>query len=187
VSICSYPTDQPGDVTELAARIGRIEAVMAVQRAHNDYFYLLDSGRTDELLDLYTEDVSWSASNIPFGSGKSLALIGRAQVRPIVERLGYGGFRHHGLNIDITVDESAEAATSSSYMLVISRSPEVADSIMLLGGLYEGTWTRDADRWRIARWQISHQYLIDGIAKEKFFDGLREGTRWDGYPRLEAL
>ena len=187
MSMCSYPTDQPSDVTELAARIGRLEAAVAVQRALNDYFYLLDSGRTDELLDVFTDNVSWAASNIPFGSGQNLALRGRSQVRPVVERLGYGGFRHHGLNTDINVDAAAESATSSSYMLVISRSPEVAGSIMLLGGLYEGTWRRDAERWRIASWQVSHQWLVDGVAGEKFFDGLREGTRWDGYPRVEAL
>jgi hypothetical protein len=170
----------------LSARISRLEAVNAVQHALNDYFYLLDSGRVDELLDLYTEDVAWSASNIPFGSGRTLSLSGRSQVRPVVERLGYGGFRHHGMNADIQVDQRAESATTSSYMLVISRSNEVGGAVMLLGGLYEGTWIRDGDRWRITTWHVSHQFLVDGIAGEQFFDGLREGTRWDGRPRLEA-
>jgi len=178
--------NEPRTIEELAARVGRLEAARSVQQAHNDYFYLLDSGRTEEVLDVYTNDVSWSASNIPFGSGRALSLKGRSQIRPVIESLGYGGFRHHGTNVDIQVDESAASATSAAYMLVVSRSTETAGAVVLLGGLYEGDWVRDSDRWRIATWHISHQWMVDGVASEKFFDGLREGTRWDGRPRLEA-
>jgi hypothetical protein len=178
--------NDPSTIEELVARISRLEAGNHVQRALNDHFYLLDSGRTDDMLDVFTDDVSWSASNIPFGSGRTLKLQGRSQVRPVVESLGYGGFRHHGMNIDIEVDGTAESATTASYMLVVSRSTEAAGAVMLLGGLYEGTWVRDADRWRIATWHISNQWMVDGVASEKFFDGLREGTHWDGRPRLES-
>lgn len=178
--------NDPSTIEELVARISRLEASNHVQWALNDYFYLLDSGRTDELLDVFTDDVSWSASNIPFGSGQTMKLHGRSQVRPVVEVLGYGGFRHHGMNVDINVDETAGSATTASYMLVISRSRATTGAVMLLGGLYEGTWVREPDRWRIASWHVSNQWMVDGVADEKFFDGLREGTRWNGRARLEA-
>ncbi|CDO30867.1 nuclear transport factor 2 family protein [Mycolicibacterium porcinum] len=170
---------------DLLARLERLEAERDVRHALNDYFYLLDAGRVEDLLDVYSREVDWSASNIPFGSGRRLALTGRAQVRPVVESLGYGGFRHHGVNADIYVDDAATSAWTTSYMLVVSRSTEVPGTTLLLGGLYEGTWTRDSDRWRIGAWHISHQWMVDGVGSEKFFDGLREGTRWDGLRREE--
>lgn len=178
--------NEPGTLDGLAARIDRLEATQSVRQALNDYFYLVDAGRVDELLDAYSEDVSWSATNVPFGSGQTLRCQGRAQVRPVLESLGYGGFRHHGLNAEIQVDEAAQSATTTAYMLIISRSPEVADAAALLGGLYEGTWVRDADRWRIASWQVNNQWMADGVGDVKFFDGLREFAQWDGRPRIAA-
>jgi hypothetical protein len=178
--------NESGTLDRLAARIERLEATESLRRSLNDYFYLVDGGRVDELLDVYTEDVTWSATNVPFGSGQTLTCQGRTQVRPVLESLGYGGFRHHGLNVDIQVDEAAESATTTAYMLIISRSPEVADAAGLLGGLYEGTWVREPDRWRIASWRINNQWMADGIGDVKFFDGLREYAQWNGRPRIEA-
>jgi SnoaL-like domain len=171
---------------DLVARIARLEASESIRQALNDYFYLIDAGRVDELLDVYTADVSWAATNVPFGSGGVLTCSGRDEVRPVVEALGYGTFRHHGLNIDIQVDDDAESATTAAYMLIISRSPEVAEGATLLGGLYEGTWIREADRWRIASWRINNQWMVDGVPGVKFFDGLREYTQGDGRLRIEA-
>jgi SnoaL-like domain len=171
---------------ELAARVGRLEATESLRQALNDYFYLVDAGRVDELLDVYAENVVWTASNVPFGSGQTLSCQGRTQVRPIVESLGYGSFRHHGLNIDIQVDDAGASATTVAYMLIVSRSAEVADAAALLGGLYEGKWVRDADRWRIESWRVNNQWMVDGVATAKFFDGLREYAQWDGRPRVDA-
>ena len=173
-------------VQQLAARVGRLEAVESLRKALNDYFYLVDAGRVDELLDVYTDDVSWSATNVPFGSGQTLSCQGTAQVRPIVESMGHGGFRHHGLNIDIQLDDAAESATTVAYMLLVSRSAELADAAALLGGLYEGTWVRDGERWRIQSWRVNNQWMIDGVPSVKFFEEMRKDTRWDGRPRISA-
>jgi hypothetical protein len=178
--------NETSTMEQLAARVGRLEATESLRQALNDYFYLIDGGRIDDLLDVYTENVTWSATNVPFGSGETLSVQGRAQVRPIVESLGYGGFRHHGLNVDIQVDDAGESATTVAYMLIVSRSAEVADAALLLGGLYEGEWVRDADRWRIASWRVNNQWMVDGIAGTKFFEGLREYAQWDGRPRVEG-
>jgi hypothetical protein len=177
--------NEPAAVDELVARVSRLEAAESIRQALNDYFYLVDAGRVDELLDVYTSDVSWSATNVPFGSGGVLTCSGRAEIRPVVEALGYGTFRHHGLNIDIQVHDAAVSATSTAYMLIISRSPEMADAATLLGGLYEGTWVREPDRWRIASWRINNQWMVDGVPGVKFFEGLREYAQWDGRPRSE--
>lgn len=178
--------DELSAIEELAARVGRLEAAQSVHQALNDYFYLLDSGRTEELLNVYTDEVRWSASNLPFGTGETLTLRGRAQVRSVVEALGYGGFRHHGMNIDVQVDDTTTTATTTAYMLVVARSAEEEGAVMLLGGLYEGSWVSDADRWRIDVWHVSNQWLIDVDAKEEFFDGLREGTQSGGRPRRQG-
>ena len=170
----------------LAARLDRLEAAESLRAAHNDYFYLIDAGRVDELLDLYTENVAWSATNVPFGSGQTLRCQGRSQVRPVLEALGHGTFRHHGVNVDIRVSDDAATATSAAYMLVVSRSRQAADALTLLGGLYEGTWEREVDRWRISSWRVSNQWMADGVGEAKFFDGLREGSQWDGRPRRVA-
>jgi SnoaL-like domain len=178
--------NETSTMEQLAARIGRLEATESLRQALNDYFYLIDGGRIDELLDVYTENVTWSATNVPFGYGETLSVQGRAQVRSIVESLGYGGFRHHGLNVDIQVDDAGESATTVAYMLIVSRSAEVADAAVLLGGLYEGEWVRDADRWRIASWRVDNQWMVDGVGGTKFFEGLREYAQWDGRPRVQA-
>src|SRR5262249_6930249 len=111
-------------IEELAARVSRLEAAQAVRQAHNDYFYLIDSGKIDDLLNVFTDDAAWSSSNIPFGPEPNLKLKGRSQIRLVFDSLGSDGFRHHGTNVDIQVDETAESAASAAYMLVVVRSTE---------------------------------------------------------------
>ncbi|WP_111510813.1 nuclear transport factor 2 family protein [Mycobacterium kyogaense] len=178
-------SDELSATAGILARVERLEAERDVRCALNEYFYAIDSGRVDDVMDLYRDDVEWSASNIPFGSGRNLVLHGRSQVRPVVESLGVGGYRHHGVNADIHIGQAGDTASTASYMLVVSRSAETPERVMLLGGLYEGTWAREPQRWRITSWHISHQWLVDDVGREKFFDGLNAGTLWDGRRRAE--
>jgi hypothetical protein len=119
-----------------------------VRTTFAEYTHHLDGGMVDELLDVFTDDVSFMAVDYPPGTGGTLEKTGRSGLREVYGGLRFGSFRHHTTNMSISVDSAAERAELSSYFAT-------ASPYGWGGGLYQGTLVRQPDRWRIATWRVT--------------------------------
>jgi len=168
-----------GGSAELAAlehRMRRLEVVDEVRDAFHRYFYCVDAGRVDELLDLFTADVAWSAVDMPPGSGTTVSCSGRAEVRPVLEALPHGTYRHFGTHLVVEPGAGADTASTVAYMAVIVQRGGPAAQLELTGGLYEGRWRRESSRWRIAEWRVVGQWFAGGPCAHSVFVGLEQGA-----------
>ncbi|MFE3188534.1 nuclear transport factor 2 family protein [Nocardia sp. NPDC059240] len=163
-------------MTDLGARLARLEALEAVRGALARYVQLMDGGFVDELLDVFMADADMLAENEPPGSGGSVSYHGRAEIDGHYRALPFGWFRHHTTNTTIDVSAAADHAELSSYFLT-------AFPCGVQGGLYEGTFRLDVDGvWRIQRWQITSSWGWGGEAGFHYFESLADRTLRGGKP-----
>lgn len=122
------------------------------------YAHLVDTGRFDELLDLFTEDATLEAGDHPPARGRAAIRaffvdtgirLRAAQGRPFI--------RHHVSSIDVEV-ESPDAATSRSYFLAITdQGPDH-------WGRYRDRLVRDGERWLFAHRRVRTDGRVAGSA-----------------------
>jgi ketosteroid isomerase-like protein len=123
------------------------------------YAHLVDRGRIDELVALFTEDGTLEAGDGPpargreairavfLGTGSRLASVA---ARPLI--------RHHVSNVLIDV-EGPDAATASSYFLAVTeRGPDH-------WGRYRDRLARHGERWLLAY----RRARADGYASDSVF------------------
>ncbi len=129
------------------------------------YAHLIDRGRLDEVVELFTEDGTLEA-------GDRAPARGHAAIRAVFagtgERLAAGTarplIRHHVSNVVITLDGQEAAAAESYFLAVTGRGPD--------------HWGRYRDRLvlRHGRWLFQHRRVRpDGYAPGSIFT--RRGAR----------
>jgi ketosteroid isomerase-like protein len=123
------------------------------------YAALVDRGRFDALLELFTDDAVLEAGDRPPVEGRAairafLADTGerlaRATVRPMI--------RHHVSTVVIDVDAPSTATATSYFLAITERGPD--------------HWGRYRDRFvlRAGRWRIGHRTVrVDGRAPASAF------------------
>jgi ketosteroid isomerase-like protein len=138
-------------MSDLEARVVRLEAIEAVRRVFHRYLHAVDLGAAEELIALFSEDCRCELRNFPPGSGKDIDLVGHDQLRSIYGSLRPASYRHHCANASIVVSGDALSAEISSYFLTT-----VDNGIQ--GGLYEGRMQLTGEGWLIAWWRVSSQW-----------------------------
>jgi hypothetical protein len=169
-------------VASLEERLARMEATEAVRRAFARYTWFLDGGRTDDLLQVFTEDAAMEAMNYPPGTGGTLTFRGRAEIETLYRPLRAGSFRHHATNTSVEVAPDCRSARLTSYFLTASSKPT-----SIQGGVYEGELVPAGDdpggEWRIARWRVSSQWgWNQGTDAPPYGNPLAAFTLWGGVP-----
>jgi 3-phenylpropionate/cinnamic acid dioxygenase small subunit len=137
------------EVWELVAREGVRETVIR-------YAHLVDGGRFDELLELFTEDATLEAGDQTTARGRAAiralfvdtgARLSSAQGRPFV--------RHHVSNIDVDV-ESPDAARARAYFLALTEhGPDH-------WGRYQDRLVRVDGRWRFQHRRVRTEGRVAG-------------------------
>ena len=137
---------------ELAAREHIREAIAR-------YAHLVDTGRLDELLELFTEDGVLEAGDRPPAHGRAAI---RALFVDTGTRLAAGArrpfIRHHVSNVAIEVTGPASASAVSYFLVVTERGPD--------------HWGRYRDRFAAhdGRWLFAHRRAkVDGYAPGSVF------------------
>ena len=125
------------------------------------YAHLVDRGRIDELIELFTEDGTLEAGARPPAHGRDairaffLGTRGRlaaATTRPLI--------RHHVSNVLVELTDPATATAASYFLAITERGPD--------------HWGRYQDRLveRGGRWLFQHRRArADGYAAGSVFDG----------------
>jgi hypothetical protein len=163
-------------MTNVEARLTRLEAAEAVRSALARYVYLMDGGFVDELLDVFTDDAEFVAANEPPGTGGTVVHRGRDDIGGHYRALPFGWFRHHTTNTSIDVSADATEAQVSSYFLTSFPGG-------VQGGLYEGTFQHDTDgTWRIRNWNITSSWGWGGEPGFHYFEQAADRTVRGGKP-----
>jgi ketosteroid isomerase-like protein len=135
------------DPWELAAR-------EAIRELVARYAHLADTGRFDELLELFAEDAVLEPGEAPAARGRDAirafltgtgASLAAASGRPLI--------RHHVSNLRIDVHSPCAAEGSSYFFVVTERGPDH-------WGRYRDTYVNSGGRWRFA----SRRARLDGVA-----------------------
>lgn len=140
------------ELAELRARVARLEAERAVISTFNEYFYNMDIGYTEGILDVFMEDGLLEVINFPPGTMEDLRFEGRAAMRELygphssTEPTLSGG--HHSANVQVNVAEDCSSAELSAYFMTSGGHGGLG------GGMYQGTFVPDGDKWRIAHYRI---------------------------------
>ena len=140
------------ELAELRARVARLEAERAVISTFNEYFYNMDIGYTDGILDVFHEDALLEVINFPPGTMDDLRFEGRAAMRELygphssAEPTLSGG--HHSANVQVNVADDCSSAELSAYFMTSGGHGGLG------GGMYQGTFVPDGDKWRISHYRI---------------------------------
>jgi hypothetical protein len=121
--------------------------VTEITKLVNSYGLLLDRGDIDGVLALF-EHSTWR------GNANGPVLRGRAQVRPVYERLlaamGSLRTRHLLTNLTIEVDEGGTTASSHCYWTVLQNIEPGAAIDVTLSGQYADRFEKVDGKWRFA-------------------------------------
>ena len=126
------------ELAELRARVARLEAERAVISTFNEYFYNMDIGYTEGILDVFMEDGLLEVVNFPPGTMEDLRFEGRAAMRELygphssAEPTLSGG--HHSANVQVNVAEDCSSAELSAYFMTSGGHGGLG------GGMYQGTF-----------------------------------------------
>lgn len=165
------------EIAVLRARLDRLEAKEAVVSTFNEYLHALDAARVDELVEVFSAEATMEAVNFPPGSGETRRLTGREELRALYERFPASILRHHAANVTVVVDVAATTAELSAYF-VRSGAYEFG------GGLYQGTFRDEGDRWRILTWRVTSTWgwRVRSERPPQLADTLGAGALRDGRP-----
>lgn len=134
------------ELSELKARVARLEAKEEVLSVFNQYLYGLDTGFGEDILDTFAEDAILDVPNFPGADHDDLHFEGRDDLAPLYANYGRGepriGGGHHTANIAVNVRPDLTRADVSSYFMTPGGSGAQ-------GGRYEGVMRKDTDgKWR---------------------------------------
>jgi hypothetical protein len=157
-------------VSDMAARMGRLEAEAAIRRLHHAYGYFMDYCQYDEVIDLFAE------------AGEAVFLSGVYKGRASLERLyktflgaAYTGGKVgpiHGFLADhflmqdvITLSKDGQSAKMRGRALLVlgshesreNRPPQLPDQVYE-AGLYENDYVLEGGVWKIARLEYALQW-----------------------------
>ncbi len=135
------------ELSELRARVARLEAKEEVLSTFNQYLYGMDSGFGEDILDTFAEDAILDVPNFPGANHEDLHFEGRDEIAPLYANYGRGeprlGGGHHTANVAVNVHPDLTHADVSAYFMTSGQSG-------VQGGRYEGVMRKDSDgkyRW----------------------------------------
>jgi hypothetical protein len=147
-------------VSDVEARLRRVEDVEAIRTLDAVYCRLLDDGNWPALVDLFTPDGSFDGLSVVTGRADLLAFFGG------LADGGLTAFWHHVSNLEI--DVAADRATVRSLLwqpCVVDGVPHVA------AGRYADRLVRSDGHWRYELKQVRFSYwapLRDGWDHHRF-------------------
>lgn len=184
-----------GRMARLENRLGLVEDREAIERLQYQYGFYLDNRMWDEIVELFAD----TAPSIEIGQRGSY--VGKARMRRFLcEVLGGGRWgllkdeiiHHIQLQPLITVADDRRTARMRSRALIQGNSPPGSGKMLLAEGLYENTYVKEDDVWKIQRiwWVPTYYFQVAGF-DGAVFDSGPESTDFPpdrpSPPRDEAL
>lgn len=168
--------DLAAELAELRARIDRIEDREAIIRLQYQYGYYIDNRMWAEMAALFADDAP------EMEIGQRGCYIGKQRIRHFLEQVLGGGRRgllkdeliHHiQLQPVVTLAEDGLTAQCRARAQVQGNSPPGSGKFLFAEGLYENTYVKQADGWRIKRlwWVPTYYFQIAGFDHAVFDSG----------------
>lgn len=136
------------EISELKARLARLEAKEACVSRFNEYLYSVDGERPDEVLKIFAPDAELELMNFPPGAGQNMKFHGRAEIEPIFASMVGIIHRHHTANVSVNVNRDCASADLSAYLFTVVKH-------LLTGGMYEAKFKQTGGEWFISYMRIT--------------------------------
>jgi len=168
--------DLLAEIAELRRRLDRVEDREAIVRLQYQYGYFIDNRMWEEMAALFADDAA------EMEIGQRGVYVGRERILRFL-RDGLGGGRrgllkdeiiHHiQLQPVVTLSDDGLTAQCRARAQVQGNSPPGSGQFLFAEGLYENTYVKQADGWRIKRlwWVPTYYFQIAGFDKAAFDSG----------------
>jgi len=164
------------EVAELRSRLERVEDREAIVRLQYQYGYYIDNRMWAEMAGLFADGAC------EMEIGQRGVYVGRDRIaRFLRETLGGGRWgllkdeiiHHIQLQPVVTLSEDGQFGQCRARALMLGNSPPGTGQFLLAEGLYENTYTKQADGWRIQRlwWMPTFYFQLPGFDAALFESG----------------
>jgi len=168
--------DLAAEIADLRARLERVEDREAIVRLQYQYGYFIDNRMWEEMAALFADD----AAEIEIGQRG--AYVGRDRILRFLREVLGGGRRgllrdeiiHHiQLQPVVTLSGDGQTAHCRARAQVQGNSPPGLGQFLFAEGLYENSYVKQADGWRIKRlwWVPTYYFQIAGFDQAVFDSG----------------
>ncbi len=169
------------EIAELRNRLQALEDKDAIVRLQYQYGYYIDNRMWDAMVGLFCDDAS-EGGGPEIEIGQRGAYVGKERIHRFLEQ-GLGGGRwgllkdeiiHHiQLQPLVTVAADGLTAQCRARAQVQGNSPPGSGKFLLAEGLYENSYVKQADGWRIKRlwWVPTYYFQIAGFDQAVFDSG----------------
>lgn len=164
------------ELSELKARLVRLEDQDAIVRLQYQYGYYIDNRMWDAMVGLFADE----GAEIEIGQRGTY--VGKARIHRFLEDVLGGGrwgllkdeiIHHIQLQPLVTVAPDGLTAKARARAMVQGNSPPGSGSFLLAEGLYENSYVKQVDGWRIQRlwWVPTYYFQIAGFDQAVFDSG----------------
>ncbi len=168
--------DLAAEVADLRERLGRVEDREAVIRLQYQYGYFIDNRMWEEMAALFAD------GDCEMEIGQRGVYVGRERILHFLREVLGGGRRgllkdeliHHiQLQPVLTLSADGQTAHCRARAQVQGNSPPGLGKFLFAEGLYENTYVKQADGWRIQRlwWVPTYYFQIAGFDHAVFDSG----------------
>ena len=166
-------------LSELKARLDRLEATEACRCTFYEYIHYLDAGLHPELLEVFAPEALLEVMNFPPNSGEDLRFSGRSEIATMYAGVSMMTTRHYSANVSVNVNADASRADLSAYFLAVM-------TYGLMGGIYELALAPVEGVWRIESMRISSTtgWMVQQEAPPFLANPLATGTLRGGRPAV---
>jgi hypothetical protein len=155
------------ETEELRAILYELRDIEAIKRLKARYCHLVDAGRWDELVELFTEDASCDYGF--FGSYEGRDQIVNTFFRGLVSTAtSFNAHMVHNPIIDVRGDTA-----SGAWYLTAQTTIQPANQAVWVMGIYHDAFRRVAGEWKLSSLTFEFKYYTryeDGWAKMRMWD-----------------
>jgi len=153
------------ELSDLEARIRRLEDLEAIKKLKYKYFYCIDKGLWDEIGDCFTEDgVADYIPDMPLQGRAVITKFFKESIAPAYSMCVHQG---HNPEIELTSDTTATGLWELDNFMVTAKT----NMGLWIGAFYEDEHVKEKGEWKIKRTKIVFIFSSDiekGWAKERF-------------------
>jgi hypothetical protein len=170
------PSSDTERLAALERRLALVEDHQAIERLQNQYGYYVDNRMWRELADLFCDDRPCMEI------GQRGRYVGKERIHRFLRDVLGGGrwglleneiMHHIQLQMVITVAAGRTRAAARCRALIQGNSPPGSGKMLLAEGVYENSYVREDDVWKIERlwWVPTYYFHVAGFDAAVFDSG----------------
>ncbi len=152
-------------IEEIGKNIKTLLAIEEIKKLQARYCYFVDSGNSDELLDLFTDNARVEAG--PFGAFDGKDAFTKFFTRIFPKALSFSMHMLHNPLVEIYDDNKARG----KWYFLVPGTDKLKNKAVWVSGIYEEEFIKEDNAWKISLFKADFQFYTpfdEGWLKTKF-------------------